>query len=53
MLHHDKISTRFIECMLDNGNPVFTYRLLSGWSDLKIGQLLFEQEGLNQLLGKQ
>jgi len=52
-LNNDKIGTRFIECILDNGNPVFTYKLQAGWSDLKIGQLLFEREGLNQLLAKQ
>lgn len=49
-LNDDKISTLFIECILNNDNPVFTYKLQAGWSDLKIGQLLFEQEGLNQLL---
>jgi DNA mismatch repair protein MutS len=46
----DKIDTRFIECKMDNDQPIFTYKLRDGWSDLKIGQLLFEQEGLNQLL---
>ncbi|MHA4812546.1 MutS-related protein [Flavitalea flava] len=46
----NKISTHFIECKLVDEKPVFTYKLLEGWSDLKIGQLLFEQEGLNTLL---
>ena len=50
--HRDKINTQFIECVLVHNQPVFTYRLQQGWSDLKIGQLLFEQEGLNQLLKK-
>jgi len=53
MRHDDKIGTRFIECILDNDNPVFTYKLQAGWSDLKIGQLLFEREGLDRLLAKQ
>ena len=52
-LNDTKVDTRFIECILKNNIPVFTYKLLPGWSDLKIGQLLFEQEGLNQLLAKQ
>lgn len=47
---NNKISTRFIECQLIDEKPVFTYRLLEGWSDLKIGQMIFEQEGLNKLL---
>lgn len=44
------ISTRYIECTLVSGKPVFTYRLRDGWSDLRIGQILFEQEGLTELL---
>lgn len=44
------ISTHYIECHIKNDQPVFTYALKTGWSDVKIGQLLFEQEGLNQLL---
>ena len=39
-----------IECKLDNGMPIFTYKLIPGWSDLKIGQLIFRQEGLDDLL---
>jgi DNA mismatch repair protein MutS len=51
-LHRNEISTRFIECVIENNKPVFTYQLQEGWSDLKIGQIIFEQEGLNQLLDK-
>ena len=48
----DNIGAYCIECTLENEMPVFTYRLLAGWSNLKIGQLIFEQEGLNGLLAK-
>jgi DNA mismatch repair protein MutS len=48
----DSIGAHCIECTLENETPVFTYRLLTGWSNLKIGQLIFEQEGLNGLLAK-
>jgi DNA mismatch repair protein MutS len=48
----DNIGAHCIECTLENETPVFTYRLLTGWSHLKIGQLIFEQEGLNGLLAK-
>ena len=47
------ISTYYIECVLRNGLPVFSYRLKQGWSSLKIGRLLFEKEGLNALLQPQ
>ncbi|WP_192820818.1 hypothetical protein [Rufibacter sp. LB8] len=39
-----------IACELAEGNPIFTYQLREGWSDLKIGKLLFDQLGLPQLL---
>lgn len=44
------IATRHIECQLIDNKPVFTYKLREGWSDLRIGQIIFEQEGLNALL---
>jgi DNA mismatch repair protein MutS len=46
------IGTHYIECRITNEQPVFTYVLRRGWSDLKIGQLLFDREGLNALLRK-
>jgi DNA mismatch repair protein MutS len=45
-----EVSTRFIECELKDNIPVFTYKLRDGWSDLRIGRILFEKEGLNTLL---
>jgi DNA mismatch repair protein MutS len=44
------IQTHFIECRVIKDKPVFTYTLREGWSDLRIGQILFEMEGLNELL---
>lgn len=44
------IGSYCIECVLREGVPVFSYRLQRGWSHLKIGKLLFEQEGLPALL---
>jgi DNA mismatch repair protein MutS len=46
-----KAATYFIECELKNNIPAFTYKLRPGWSDLKLGRILFEKEGLNNLLG--
>ncbi|MBC6610427.1 hypothetical protein H8B15_05815 [Hymenobacter sp. BT507] len=39
-----------IDCSIANGRPVFSYRLCPGWSQLKIGRLLFDEVGLNTLL---
>jgi DNA mismatch repair protein MutS len=49
-LANKDVRTHFIECQLMKNKPVFTYSLREGWSDLRIGQILFEQEGLNELL---
>jgi DNA mismatch repair protein MutS len=45
-----EIATMHISCDLVDERPVFTYKVKEGWSDVKIGQLLFEKEGLSQLL---
>jgi DNA mismatch repair protein MutS len=45
-----KVASYFIECNIQQGLPVFSFKLKPGWSELKIGQLLFQQEGLDKLL---
>lgn len=49
-INNGKVETCFIECVLNEGIPAFTYKLKEGWSDLKIGRILFEKEGLNDML---
>ncbi|QNE41419.1 hypothetical protein F1C16_18565 [Hymenobacter sp. NBH84] len=39
-----------IDCSIVDGRPVFSYRLRRGWSQLKIGRLLFDEVGLDRLL---
>lgn len=46
------VSTCYIECNLTDNIPAFTYKLKEGWSDLKLGRILFEKEGLNKLLDR-
>jgi len=46
----DAIHACCIGCDLEGGRPVFTYKLKPGWSDLKLGQVIFRQEGLDELL---
>ncbi|HEY4649898.1 MAG TPA: AAA family ATPase [Pontibacter sp.] len=45
-----RIKKYFIACNLQKGVPTFTYKLQEGWSQLRIGRILFEQEGLSRLL---
>lgn len=49
---NESIKKYYIECVLDNDVPRFSYKLKEGWSQLKIGRLLFEKEGLAALLGR-
>ena len=49
-IKNSKVATCFIECELKDNTPVFTYKLKDGWSDLKLGRILFEKEGLNNML---
>lgn len=46
-----KTANYYIDCELIEDKPVFTYQLKQGWSDIKIGRIIFEKEGLNDLLG--
>jgi DNA mismatch repair protein MutS len=45
-----QVDTCFVDCDIENGTPVFNYQVKAGWSDLKVGQMLFEKEGLHELL---
>jgi DNA mismatch repair protein MutS len=49
-VRENKVTTSYIECELNNNVPAFTYKLKEGWSDLKLGRILFEREGLNNML---
>lgn len=49
-IKNNRVDTYFIECELNNNIPNFTYKLKEGWSDLKLGRVLFEREGLNKML---
>jgi DNA mismatch repair protein MutS len=45
-----QVDTYCLNCDIKDETPVFKFLLRKGWSDLKVGQLLFEKEGLNKLL---
>lgn len=46
----DNIVTFYLDCALVNDTPTFTYQLKKGWSDIKVGRILFDKVGLNKLL---
>ena len=50
LLNMENIDVFHLDCELMNGTPTFTYQVKKGESSLKIGQILFEQEGLFELL---
>ncbi|HOI88009.1 MAG TPA: hypothetical protein PLV51_09130 [Lentimicrobium sp.] len=44
------INTCHLDCDIDGERPFFSYKLREGWSDLRIGTLLFKQAGIYRLL---
>lgn len=51
----DEIKTKqtanyYIDASLVDKQPIFTYKLKEGWSNLRIGEILFENEGIKSLL---
>ena len=51
VIQNNQVTTCYIECGLRDNIPAFTYQLKEGWSDLKLGRILFEKEGLYKMLG--
>jgi DNA mismatch repair protein MutS len=49
-IRNGQVTTCYIECGLRDNIPAFTYQLKEGWSDLKLGRILFEKEGLYKML---
>jgi DNA mismatch repair protein MutS len=49
-IKNNRVTTCYIECDVKDNTPEFTYKLKPGWSDLKLGRILFDREGLNNLL---
>ena len=39
-----------LECIVKDNLPHYTYKIQNGWSDIRVGQLIFEKEGLDVLL---
>ena len=50
-VEHPWLANYHVECTVEKGQPQFTYRIKEGWSDIKVGKILFNREGLNEILG--
>lgn len=50
VIQNDYIEKFHIDCKIENNEPAFTYKINKGWSDLKLGRILFEKEGIYKLL---
>lgn len=48
----ETIGCYYFNCIVENETPYYTYKLLKGWSTIKIGTLLFKTNGLDNLLKK-
>ncbi len=48
--HLTEVDFLHLECIIENNTPKYTYKIKQGWSDIKVGQLIFENEGLDDLL---
>jgi DNA mismatch repair protein MutS len=46
----NEVDTYHLDCELVDNKPKFSFRLAEGWSDLRIGRILFENEGLYDML---
>ncbi len=42
--------TYHLECQLTDGKPVYSYKIREGWSDIKVGCILYESVGIRALL---
>lgn len=47
---NEQVSSYYMDCVLIDDKPTFTYELKRGWSDIKVGRILFDREGLNRML---
>jgi len=45
-----KIACYYLDCEISAGIPKFNYTLKPGWTQLKVGRLLFDKENLNHYL---
>ncbi|WP_034893906.1 MutS-related protein [Gillisia sp. Hel_I_29] len=47
---NEDVSNYYLDCELIENTPTFNYKLRKGWSDIKVGRILFDKEGLNDML---
>lgn len=50
LIKEDKIDTYYFDSGISENMPIFSYKIKKGWSDLKLGEVLFRNSGLDALL---
>jgi len=50
LIKENKIDTCYFESGISENMPVFSYTIKKGWSNLKLGEILFRTSGLDALL---
>jgi len=49
LVENREVVTYYLDCEILENVPKFNFQLKQGWSDVKVGRLLFENEGIPQL----
>lgn len=47
---HQELQVYFLDSSVENHLPIFTYKLKEGWNNINLGQQLFSQYGIPNLL---
>ena len=50
LIKKNKIDTYYFDSGISENMPIFSYKIKRGWSDLKLGEVLFQTSGLDALL---
>ena len=50
LINNARVEPYCLPCSIKDGKPVFSYILEKGWSEIKIGKLLFDNAGLTAIL---
>lgn len=49
-IESEPVDIYHLECRLVDGRPVYSYKTREGWSDVKVGCILYEEVGIKSLL---
>lgn len=50
LIKENKIDAYYFDSGISENTPIFSYKIKKGWSDLKLGEVLFQNSGLDAIL---